>query len=415
MVNNIIKQKLIIKNFAGIEEMELEVRPINILIGPQASGKSICAKLLFYFQNFSWETILSNYQTKREFDASYARTFEKYFPSNSWGESDFLVRYEIGDNFIEIKKKKGSKNKVFIKYSDYFNDRRKRRTENLHQNIQNIKDIKNIEDKIEDFLESLDTTMIQQKLSGIFNLFIPAGRSFFANLQNNIFTFLSTSNELDPFLINFGSLYENIKHLYLRSRQSESGEEPHIQNEINRLIENCLCGKYVRDKGGDFLEMRDGRRVNLANASSGQQEILPLVILLVALPRLFSRRIYIEEPEAHLFPSAQRSIVELIAISYQRDRQFCITTHSPYILTSINNLLQAGLMYEENNPEIIDELEKIVPKYKALHPSELSVYALENGRCRSIMCPDTGLIDAQVIDAVSDDLAIEFDQLLNLT
>jgi len=39
---------------------------------------------------------------------------------------------------------------------------------------------------------------------------------------------------------------------------------------------------------------------------------------------------------------------------------------------------------------------------------------LSDGKCNSIVCPDTGLIDARVIDSVSDELAIEFDQLLNL-
>ncbi|MEK0188739.1 hypothetical protein [Microcoleus anatoxicus] len=39
-------EKLTVKNFAGITDLELEIKRINILIGPQASGKSVCAKLL---------------------------------------------------------------------------------------------------------------------------------------------------------------------------------------------------------------------------------------------------------------------------------------------------------------------------------------------------------------------------------
>ncbi len=52
-------EKLIIKNFAGIKELEIEVKKINILIGPETSGKSICAKLLFYFQDFFKEVSLT--------------------------------------------------------------------------------------------------------------------------------------------------------------------------------------------------------------------------------------------------------------------------------------------------------------------------------------------------------------------
>jgi predicted ATP-dependent endonuclease of OLD family len=127
--------------------------------------------------------------------------------------------------------------------------------------------------------------------------------------------------------------------------------------------------------------------------------------------------VYIEEPEAHLFPSAQRNIVELIATvfnSRKEQLQFFITTHSPYVLTALNNLLQAGLLYEESSEDIQHQLEKIVSRYKSLDVDDLSAYVLSDGKCNSIVCPDTGLIDARVIDSVSDELAIEFDQLLNL-
>ena len=169
------------------------------------------------------------------------------------------------------------------------------------------------------------------------------------------------------------------------------------------------------------MEVADGRRISIANSSSGQQETLPLTIILAALPFIASppvgQTVYIEEPEAHLFPSAQRNIVELIAtvFNYRKEQlQFFITTHSPYVLTALNNLLQAGLLYEESSEDIQHQLEKIVSRYKSLDVDDLSAYVLSDGKCNSIVCPDTGLIDARVIDSVSDELAIEFDQLLNL-
>lgn len=38
-------ERLIIDNFAGIKHLEIELKKINILIGPQGTGKSVCAKL----------------------------------------------------------------------------------------------------------------------------------------------------------------------------------------------------------------------------------------------------------------------------------------------------------------------------------------------------------------------------------
>jgi AAA15 family ATPase/GTPase len=427
-------EKLTIKNFAGIKELEIDIKRINILIGPQASGKSVCAKLLFYFKNFIWEilSVVENEQTKRYLDSSYSKKFEEYFPPDSWGGQDFFIRYEIADVFIEVSKKQDAKGKIFLSYSDFFkkelidlrNLLKKSREKNPEENARYYSPDRLyltsqfLRDQLIDFLNK----SIGREAAFI-QLFIPAGRSFFANLQNNIFSFLSSNNALDPFLREFGSIYENIKRMRLRSRSRvEEKDTKEIQEEIDRLIEKSLCGKHIHEKGKDFLEVSDGRRISVANSSSGQQETLPLTIMLAALPFLASLRragqtVYIEEPEAHLFPSAQRHIVELIAtvFNYRKEHlQFFITTHSPYVLTALNNLLQAGLLYKESSVDVQRQLEKIVSRYKSLDVSDLSAYVLMDGKCRSIVCPDTGLIDARVIDSVSDDLAVEFDKLLNL-
>ncbi|NEO65552.1 MAG: ATP-binding protein, partial [Moorea sp. SIO4G2] len=171
-----------------------------------------------------------------------------------------------------------------------------------------------------------------------------------------------------------------------------------------------------------FVKMADGRRISIANSSSGQQATFPLTIMLSALPfsvydRSAGQTVYIEEPEAHLFPSAQRNIIELIACVFNSDPeklQFFITTHSPYILTAINNLIQAGILYQESSQDTLPKLEEILPNYKALSTSDLSAYVLVNGNAENILYKETGLIDANVIDGVSDELAIEFDKLLDL-
>ncbi|MEG5033408.1 AAA family ATPase [Microcoleus sp. AT3-D2] len=425
-------EKLIIRNFCGIQNLEIQIKRINILIGPQASGKSVCAKLLFYFKNFVWEilSVVENEQTKRNLDSNYSKRFEEYFPPDSWGKQDFFIRYEISNVFIEVRRKQDTKGRISLSYSDFFkkeladlrNLLKKAREESSEITFSfNIINSSLFSQKIlkDHLVESLGRSIGRE---AAFNqLFIPAGRSFFANLQSNIFSFLSSNNTLDPFLRSFGSTYERIKNLRIQYIPPEDKYTKDIVEEINRLIEQSLCGKHIHEKGKDFLEVADGRRISIANSSSGQQETLPLTIILAALPVLASppvgQTVYIEEPEAHLFPSAQRNIVELIATvfnSRKEQLQFFITTHSPYVLTALNNLLQAGLLYEESSEDIQHQLEKIVSRYKSLDVDDISAYVLMKGKCNSIVCPDTGLIDARVIDSVSDELAIEFDQLLNL-
>ncbi|MBD2175735.1 AAA family ATPase [Pseudanabaena sp. FACHB-1998] len=428
-------EKLTIKNFAGIKELEIEIKKVNILIGPQASGKSVCAKLLFYFKSFVWEilSVTENEQTKRNLDSNYSKKFEEYFPPDSWGKQNFSIKYEISNVFIEVTRtQENKKSRLSLNYSDFFkkeladlrNVLKKSREKNSEKNAKyDSFDRLYLTRRflMDHLIESLSKSVCRE--SAFSQLFIPAGRSFFANLQSNIFSFLSSNNALDPFLREFGSTYESIKRVRFRSRSRiEEKDTKDIQDEINRLIEKSLCGKHIHEKGKDFLEVADGRRISVANSSSGQQETLPLTTMLAALPFLSTstagQTVYIEEPEAHLFPNAQRNVVELIAtvLNYRKEQlQFFITTHSPYVLTALNNLLQAGLLYEESSADIQTQLEKIISRYKALDISDLSAYVLMDGKCSSIVCLENGLIDAQVIDSVSDDLAVEFDKLLSLS
>ena len=43
-------EKISISGFGGIKEATLETAPIMVLIGEQATGKSIVAKLLYFFR-----------------------------------------------------------------------------------------------------------------------------------------------------------------------------------------------------------------------------------------------------------------------------------------------------------------------------------------------------------------------------
>jgi predicted ATP-dependent endonuclease of OLD family len=428
-------EKLIVKNFAGIQELEIEVKRINILIGPQASGKSVCAKLLYYFKSFIWKIFLTveNEQTKDELKENYIRTFEEFFPPDAWGKEPFSIKYEIAGICISVEKTIESE-RIDLSYGEYFDqefDALAKVLTKWLEDGENIDDYNFYDSKsiLKQFISSAKTHHLPDEIA-FSQLFIPAGRSFFANLQSSIFSFLSNNNNLDPFLKAFGSSYENMKRPRLKrlnpknyhAKTDEEKDLDTIQEAIKQLVEKTLCGKHVPKGGKDFLELADGRRVSIANSSSGQQEMLPLTISLASLPfgsqSLAGQTVYIEEPEAHLFPDAQRDVVELIAtvFNYRKGQlQFFITTHSPYMLTSINNLIQAGTLYRESEESILNQLEEIVPRYKALELSDISAYLLANGRCQDIIDFEMDLVDASMIDDVSDELAIEFDKLLDLS
>ena len=116
------------------------------------------------------------------------------------------------------------------------------------------------------------------------------------------------------------------------------------------------------------------------------------------------------------FPNVQNETVKKIieANYFQTSNKTLLTTHSPYILTSLNNLMYAYSIGQEH-PEKVSEI--IEEKYW-LNPDEVSAYMLvydeKEGGCiaKNIIDAETKLIDSVQIDGVSDTLSDEFNQIM---
>lgn len=420
-------ETLQVQDFLGIKKIKIEIKDFNLLIGPQATGKSVIAKLLFYFKDIIWKVLgaAEERQSKRLLEQLLLKRFEELFPPATWGAHTFDIKYQISDLTIQITKDNQTKSLAKIVLHPFFQSEltRLRKTVNTHhRNSERIDDLAHAEYELRYNLRESITASATQKFgrnSANTQLFIPAGRSFFSNLQSNIFSFLSGNNAIDPLLKEFGSFYENTKRFTAAGRRMLHAQKERW-DEATAISEQIICGKYVTEKGKDYLNVGDGRKINLGNCSSGQQETLPLVLILRHLASIRSSRnytLYIEEPEAHLFPTSQRKILELIALTFnsrEQAIQTIITTHSPYILTALNNLLQAGSLYSTASRSKAEKLKSLVPRDLALNIDNTAAYCLNRGHCIDIIDRDMNLLRTDLIDEVSTDLAIEFDKLLEI-
>jgi predicted ATPase len=84
-----------------------------------------------------------------------------------------------------------------------------------------------------------------------------------------------------------------------------------------------------------FMIDRDGRRYDLAEMSSGEQAVFPLVYEFV---RLDIKRsiVLIDELELHLHPPEQQRLLAALP-KIGPDCQFLITTHSEFLSSAIPN------------------------------------------------------------------------------
>ena len=417
-----LKERLIIQNFAGIKDITLDVNKINVLIGPQATGKSVCAKLLYFFKSFPFQMSRSigYYKKFDDFSQILIERFKVYFPPDCLGAEDYRIRYELADgNFLQISKKMTTEEPEFL-CSEYFTGMWKKFSEHftrLEKEVSKEDKINIYSDML--FRRGLSGNIIKdlEKTFSYRQILIPAGRSYMTLFLKDPFIVDQVKSPMDLFVKEFGSLYLSIKDYFYGNKIFSADKT------LNSLIKKVLLGDYIQEKEDEFIKHNDGRIVKITLSSSGQQEILPLILTLrfLCLPGFmeFGASVYIEEPEAHMFPLWQKYIVELIAAVYNMSEmplQFFITTHSPYILTSFNNLLQAGMAREANkdNEEKLSQLYKIIPDEQIISPGELNAYSLTEKGLKDIIDKETGLILAKEIDRVSDRLSTNFYNLLDL-
>lgn len=120
----------------------------------------------------------------------------------------------------------------------------------------------------------------------------------------------------------------------------------------------------------------------------------------------------VEEPEQNLFPTSQQHVLNrlLECNNAVKENKLIISTHSPYILTALNNAIFAEDVYAINE-KTIDE----IPKSYTVSFNNLSAYKLENGEIFSILNKETRLIDAAQIDDCSTKINEIFDKLMDLS
>ncbi len=58
-------EQLIIRHFGPIKEANIELRSLTTFVGPQATGKSIAAQLLYFFRGIE-ELLLFDQESKEE-------------------------------------------------------------------------------------------------------------------------------------------------------------------------------------------------------------------------------------------------------------------------------------------------------------------------------------------------------------
>ena len=100
----------------------------------------------------------------------------------------------------------------------------------------------------------------------------------------------------------------------------------------------------------------------------------------------------------------------VLMLNNSSSNNLVITTHSPYTLTIINNLIYAAKVGEHH----ADEVEKIIEKSLWLPWEKVEAYRIMNGKSENIMDSELHEIKAELIDEISQTISEQYNLMLNL-
>jgi len=435
-----IQEKLIIQNFFSIRYFEWDIRGFNILTGGMGSGKSLALKLLYFCEQIFNKTIFSetNLNKDKFYESKYFATIEDFFyqifPSKN-NKNDFkntIIKYE----YIVLAKKADdtldnsqfslfdqpiiNKFDLFAEWKEDVN-KFKWSSNYISNNIEKWRNLFDV-DKTPDLMDNVRNSIYNLILADFQNsfpiatMFIPASRAI-AAIADSI-------SSRDQFINRFLGLKN-----YALS----------FDNISNDIINNILQIKNitVNDKNEPIFELKDGRSITSLELSSGQQELLYLLLLIKDLNETLFRygesvSVFIEEPCAHLFPKEQKETMEFLVACFsllqekknnEPGHRFFISTHSPYILNTINNILEKGRLIKNtekiNNKdlkkEILDKLLEIPFSYLSI--DDVSAYMINDDKfVNSMINKDDNeqYIYSTVIDKIDEDISNDSDKLYNI-
>lgn len=427
--------RLYIRNIGPIKEIDLELKPVMVFIGPQSSGKSTLAKIISFC---SWlEKDAVSRQSVSYVDMEFVKTellafhkLENYINEDSFIKYESnVISFECDFKNLSLKRSEG--------FAEAFDGKiayipSERHVVNL-PGIQSLSFKKNnIRSFVFDWFDS-HANFTKEKPLELDGL--------------NAKYYYDDAKEQDVIEMNDGKvlplddassglqsstpLYVYLK--YLTEWIFENTQK--ISYEKEQRLQNALDIKYadtaLRKKRSKSLDnpdevysnatfkqiARDLRLVisEMKSSDSPTEEVTDYLQTFLDIDESLSRphytKIIIEEPEQNLFPETQSRLVRYIFKQIQAGRDnIIITTHSPYILSTLNNLIYAYNIGQEFR----EDVGAIIPSDVWVNYDDVAAYMLSEGTLVSMMDDELKQLKAEMIDEVSSELNEEYERLLDI-
>lgn len=207
----------------------------------------------------------------------------------------------------------------------------------------------------------------------------------------------------------FMNMVETLFQSSFSARTSEANKDAAIETfiQLAQFLEAHILSGNVNfstpepeNRREILFQQSENVTVEIPTASSMVKELSPLVLYLYYLAKPGDWLI-IDEPEMNLHPEAQARLTEFLAMLVQAGINILVTTHSPFIVDHLANLMKAAELTDAESRETIRS-EFFLQRTEAFIPKEsVSVYLVDKGTATNILGED-GLIHWDTFSDVSD-------------
>ncbi|WP_288909737.1 ATP-binding protein [uncultured Bacteroides sp.] len=396
-----MNERLIIKSFGPVKDLDITFKKVTLFIGDQGTGKSCVAKL---FSMFKW---LEKVLTQKKYKLNYFEQYNRFLT--------MLCSYHRIESFVQ--------NESYLKF----------------------------ESKLYVFVYSEGSFKISDKnveVDGLSKImYVPAERSIVSVAENKTKLLKELPDSSETFSDEFVNAKKYFKSGYelpfegLRFEYDSLNEVGWISGTgykvrlinassgIQSSLPMCMVSEYLSQMIADREEIKLSKeekdKLEKRVADIMQNDAISDSIKDMMIRQLSSANRYdcfiniVEEPELNLFPKSQMEVLRsLVAINASSDKNMLIlTSHSPYSLAILNMLIMGSKVYERAGEDVKATVENILPHVYHLHENEVAAYRLsykDEKYCESVLNTNTGMIAKNDLDSCSDEINRTFNQLYRL-
>ncbi len=426
-------RRLTIKNIGPIKSIHLDLKRINVLIGLQSSGKSTINKIACHCSWVEKEIYINQSPRDFEFETYFENQLIEFHKLEGFMNSKSFIEFETDFMHFSYSKKE---TKFSFKWKSDEARLQYRRTKTLYipaeRNIvaviPNWFDIRLDNSNLRSFMSAWQEARNLYNTSSfpILNL----GVEYVYNKKTNTDQLTLTEKGKKISLRNASSGLQSLiplctligyttKEIFIEKNKNSIHYDSIIKElrlDIQKylLSTTAVLDELYKKNQDEILNTHYKSKLQDWNFEfNTEQRQSTFEYILNHIENTQQSSIFLEEPEVNLFPTTQRELVKyLIQSTYHneegRTHDLFITTHSPYILTTLNNLI-----YAHDCAKNSEEVKDILAEDYWINFDDVGVWFVKNGTIECILDQEERQIDATKIDEVSQLLNDEFDNLLN--